>query len=138
MNDHAKSSLQLLGRLLLCVIFVMSGYNKLSAPAATMAMMAREGAPIPEVAVVVAIVLELGGGLLLLFGLFCRWVAALLGVWCIATAVVAHSNFADINMLIHFWKNVAMAGGFAYVVAFGAGVLSLDAMMLRRRSTKTV
>jgi putative oxidoreductase len=138
MNDHAENSLQLLGRLLLCAIFVMSGYAKLSAPAATMAMMAREGVPMPEVSVVVVPVLELGGGLLLLFGLFCRWVAALLGVWCIATAVVAHSNFADINMLIHFWKNVAMAGGFAYVVAFGAGAFSLDAIMLRRRGAKPV
>jgi putative oxidoreductase len=138
MNYHAESSLQLLGRLLLCAIFVMSGYAKLSAPAASIAMMAQEGAPMPAISVVVAIVLELGGGLLLLFGLFCRSVAAVLGVWCIATAVIAHRNFADINMLIHFWKNVAMAGGFAYVVAFGAGAFSLDAVMFRHRSATTV
>jgi putative oxidoreductase len=72
-------------------------------------MMAQKGAPMPEVALVVAIVVEPGGGLLLLFGLFDRTAGVVLGVWCIATAVVARGNWADIHMEIHIWKNVGMA-----------------------------
>ena len=53
--------------------------------------------------------------------------------WCIATALAAHTNFADRNMEIHFFKNTAMAGGFAYVAAFGGGAYSFDALIGRRR-----
>jgi hypothetical protein len=80
-----------------------------------------------------AIVVELGGCLLILFGLFTRPAAVALGVWCVATAVVAHSNWVDLNMKIHFLKNLAMAGGFVYLAAFGAGAYSLDAVLSHRR-----
>lgn len=92
----------------------------------------------PQLALVVAIIVELGAGLLILVGLFSRTAAVVLGIWCIATALVAHRNWADIDMEIHFWKNVAMAGGFAYVVAVGAGSYSLDATIFHRRSPRTV
>lgn len=133
MTDRAANGLQALGRLLLSAIFLIFGYAKLTAPTATIAMMAHAGAPMPQVAFVVGVIIELGGGLLILFGLFTRPAAAVVGLWCIATALVAHSNWADVNMQIHFWKNVAMAGGFAYVVAFGAGAYSLDAVLFRHR-----
>ena len=133
MTDHTANTLQAVGRVLLSAIFVIFGYSKLAAPAATAAMMAKEGAPMPQVAMVLAIIVELGGGLLILFGLFSRAAAAALGVWCIATAAVAHSNWADLDMQIHFWKNVAMAGGFTYVAAFGAGAYSLDSVLFRHR-----
>ena len=51
----------------------------------------------------------------------------------LATAIAAHTNFADRNMEIHFFKNIAMAGGFAYVAAFGGGAYSFDALIGRRR-----
>jgi putative oxidoreductase len=76
----------------------------------------------------VAVSVELGGGLAILFGLFTRPAGAVLAVWCIATALVAHTHFADRNMQIHFMKNTAMAGGFLYVAVFGAGAWSLDAL----------
>lgn len=125
----------LLGRILMSAIFVLAGFLKLTAPAATQAMMARYGLPMPMLAYLVAVVIELGGGLLLLFGLLTRPVAVVLGVWCIITALVAHTNFADPNMRIHFMKNLAIAGGFAYVWAFGAGGFSLDAWLQRRDAT---
>ncbi|MEI9983838.1 MAG: carboxymuconolactone decarboxylase family protein [Aliidongia sp.] len=75
---------------------------------------------------------RVGRRLALLFGLATRPVAAVLGVWCIITALTAHTNFADQNTQIHFMKNLAMAGGFIYVAIFGAGTLSIDGWRARR------
>jgi putative oxidoreductase len=135
-NDQAPA--QLIGRVLMSVIFILGGYGKLTASAATTTMMAKHGLPAPALATIVAIVIELGGGLLLLFGLFTRPVGVVLGLWCIATALIAHTDFADPNMKINFLKNLAMAGGFAYVAAFGAGAISLDAMLHRRRPAEAM
>ncbi|HEX4511655.1 MAG TPA: DoxX family protein [Burkholderiaceae bacterium] len=121
-----------LGRLLMAFIFIAAGFAKLMAPAATQALMAKYGLPVPVAAYAVTVIVELGGGLLLLFGFMTRPVALVLGVWCIATALVAHANFADPNMRAHFTKNVAIAGGFLYVWAMGAGAYSIDAW--RRRA----
>jgi putative oxidoreductase len=81
---------------------VISGYAKLSDPTSTFAMMNSEGAPLPCMSMALSIVAELGGGPLILFGLFTRPAPVVLGVWCVATAVVAHSNWVDLNMKIHF------------------------------------
>jgi uncharacterized membrane protein YphA (DoxX/SURF4 family) len=75
-----------------------------------------------------AVAIELGGGLAILLGLFTRPVGLVLAIWCVATALIAHTNFADRNQEIHFLKNMAMMGGFLYVAAFGAGAWSLDAV----------
>lgn len=128
------SFLQLAGRVLLSVIFIWGGWGKLTAMAGTQAYIASSGVAMPVAAYWVAVLMELGVGLALLFGLFTRLSGAALAFWCILTAVMFHTNFADRNMEIHFMKNVAMAGGLLYVVAFGAGAYSLDAI-LRRRST---
>jgi putative oxidoreductase len=64
--------------------------------------------------------------LALLLGVWTRLTALVLRIWCIVTAVTGHSNFADLDMQIHFMKNLAMAGGFAYMALFGAGAYSLD------------
>jgi len=115
------------GRLLIAFIFVMAGFHKIIAPAGTIGYIAAGGLPVPVVAYVVAVVVEFGGGLLLIAGYQTRVVAAVLAVFSVVTAVVFHSNFADQNMMIHFMKNIAMAGGLLQVVAFGAGSFSLDA-----------
>jgi putative oxidoreductase len=123
----------LLARILMAVIFVLGGWGKLIAPAMTQAYFARYGLPLPPVAWVIAVVVELGGGLAILFGLFMRPAAAVLAIWCVATALVAHTHFADRNMQIHFMKNIAMAGGFLYAAVLGAGAWSLDAAWRQRR-----
>src|SRR3954470_19702025 len=107
-----------LGRLLLSVIFVMSGFEKLTAFSGTVGYMAQSGLPFPELATAVAIVVELGGGLLLIAGYQARFVGLVLASWCIATALIAHAHFGDENQAIHFMKNVAMTGGFLQLVAF--------------------
>jgi putative oxidoreductase len=80
-----------------------------------------------------AVVVELGGGLAILFGLFTRPVAFVCAIWCVATALIAHTNFADRIQEIQFFKNMGMTGGFLYIAAFGAGAWSLDAWLARRR-----
>ena len=81
-------------------------------------------------------VVELGGGLAILLGLFTRPVALGLAAWCIATALVAHTDFSNHENEINFFKNFAIAGGFFYVATFGPGRFSLDAWLCRRRSAR--
>ncbi len=132
-RSPAESLGMLVGRVLLSALFIWAGWGKLMGPAAAKAMLARYGLPLPALAYLVAVAVEIGGGLLLLVGLFTRPVAVALGLWCIATALIAHTNFADRNQAIHFMKNVMGAGGFAYVAALGAGLYSLDARLFGRR-----
>jgi putative oxidoreductase len=116
----------LLGRLLMSAIFIHSGVLKAMAPAATIAYFAKDGLPVPGAAYAVALLIEIGGGLLFLIGWRARLTALILAIWCIATAMVAHYHPGDQNQMIHFMKNVCMAGGFLQIVAFGAGRLSVD------------
>src|SRR6202020_1177290 len=84
------------------------------------------GLPLPPFALAVSVAVEVGGGLLLVAGFQTRIVAAVLALFALATAFSFHSNFADQNQMIHFLKNVMMAGGLLQIVAFGAGALSVD------------
>jgi putative oxidoreductase len=89
-------------------------------------MIAAVGLPIPPLAYAVAVALELGGGLLLIASYRARPIATALALFCMATAFSFHNNFADKNQMIHFFKNVMLAGGLLQIAAFGAGRLSLD------------
>ncbi|MBR0828943.1 DoxX family protein [Bradyrhizobium manausense] len=121
----------LVGRLLIGLPFAMSGFGKLAAYGATTAYIAAAGLPVPPLAYAVAVLVELGGGLLLIAGYQTRPVALALAVFSLAAAVAFHGNFADQNQMIHFLKNVMMAGGLLQIFAFGAGAISLDARLLR-------
>ncbi|HEX3504798.1 MAG TPA: DoxX family protein [Xanthobacteraceae bacterium] len=118
--------LPFIGRVLIGVPFMMSGLSKLAAYGGTTAMISAAGLPFPPLAFAVAVAVELGGGLLLVLGYHTRSVALALAAFALATAVSFHSNFADQNQMIHFLKNVMMAGGLLQIVAFGAGAISLD------------
>jgi putative oxidoreductase len=118
--------LPFVGRLLIGLPFAMSGFSKLAAYGQTTAMIAAVGLPVPPLAYAMAVAIELGGGLLLIAGFQTRIVATALALFSIATAVSFHNNFADQNQMIHFLKNVMMAGGLLQIVAFGAGAISLD------------
>jgi putative oxidoreductase len=121
------------GRVLLAAIFIWSGLGKLMMPAMTIGYIASTGLPAPQVGYVLAIIVELGGGLLLLAGLGTRWVALVLAAFCLFTAFVFH-GFGDLANQINAMKNFAMAGGFLFVFAYGAGAWSLDALRFRRPS----
>jgi putative oxidoreductase len=123
---NATRYLPFAGRLLIGLPFAMSGLGKLGAYGATTQMIAAVGLPVPPLAFAVAVAVELGGGLLLIAGWQTRLVASALAIFAVATALSFHSNFADQNQMIHFLKNVMLAGGLLQIVAFGAGALSLD------------
>ena len=129
----SENIVTLIGRIGLCLLFLLGGWGKLMNSAGTQAMLAGHNLPMVQVAWVIAVVVELGGGLAILFGLFTRPVALVLAIWCVATALIGHSNFADRNMEIHFLKNIAMAGGFLYVMLLGAGAWSVDGWRARGR-----
>ena len=116
----------LLGRFLIGAPFVMSGMGKLAAYGATVGYIAAMGLPFPPIAFLLAVMTEVGGGLLLLSGYRARAVSLAMAVFCVVTAMFFHHNFADQNQMIHFLKNVMMAGGLLQIAAFGAGALSLD------------
>lgn len=115
------------GRLLLSAIFLISVLGKIQAPAGTIGYIASAGLPFPQVAYALAVLIELVGGLALLVGFRTRIAAGALAIFTLAAAAGLHSNLADMNQFIHFFKNVAIAGGLLQVVAFGAGAFSLDA-----------
>jgi putative oxidoreductase len=130
LSRHA-SSLALSGRVLMAAIFLISGIGKLASPAATMGYIASAGLPLPQVALAVAILVEVVGGIALVLGYRTRLVATILALFCLATAASFHTAFGDQNQFIHFFKNLTMAGGFLQIVAFGPGAISLDARRQR-------
>lgn len=118
--------LSFVGRMLIGLPFAMSGFGKLAAIGPTTEMIRAAGLPLPPLALAIAVIVELGGGLLLIAGFRTRTVATALALFSLATAISFHSNFADQNQMIHFLKNVMIAGGLLQIVAFGAGALSID------------
>ena len=128
----AGNAATLAGRILMCLLFVLGGWGKLMGAAATQATFAKQGLPMVEAAWLLAVVVELGGGLLILLGLLTRPVAIVIALWCVATAAVAHTNLADRAQEIQFFKNMGLTGGFLYVAVFGAGAWSLDGWLARR------
>ena len=132
--SKSTDTLAFIGRCLMAVMFLMSGFGKVVAPAATIAWIASTGLPMPAVGYVLSIIIELGGGLLLVLGWQIRALGAVLSAFAIATAFIFHRNVADQNQLFHFLKNIAVMGGLFQLMAFGAGNFSLDARLARKSS----
>ena len=121
----------LIGRLLIAVIFVLSGFNKISGFEGTVGYIASKGLPLPQLGAILAILVELGGGILLIVGWKTRWAAAVMMLFTVVAAVIFHNYWAAPpemaqNQMIHFLKNISMAGGLLYVVVFGSGTLAMD------------
>lgn len=116
----------IVARLLMAQLFIVAGFGKLMNFAGTQGYFASVGLPMPALLVPLVILLELGGGLALLFGFKTRWIAALLAVFSVASALVAHSNFGDQAQMVNFMKNLAIAGGLLLFVRYGAGQPSVD------------
>lgn len=127
--DTLKPWLLVAGRVLIALIFVTAGWSKIGGYAGTQAYMESVGVPGALLPLVIA--LELGGGLAIVFGLLTRLAALGLAVFSIASAVLFHGG-ADPTQQILFAKNLAMAGGFLFLVAHGAGPISLDAKLFNR------
>ena len=119
-----ESSAELVGRVLLASLFLLSGVSKLGAYGATAAYMSSAGVPGALLPAVIAV--ELLGSLAVIVGWKTRAAAALLAGFSLLAAFLFHNNFADQIQMIMFLKNVAIAGGFLLLVANGAGAISLD------------
>lgn len=123
--------LNLAGRILLAVIFIVSGFNKITGYDATAAMMASKG--IPGALLPLVILLELGGGIALVVGFQTRLVAFALAVFCVVSGFMFHFQPGNQMQMISLMKNIAMAGGFLILAQVGAPWLSIDAARKRRR-----
>jgi putative oxidoreductase len=118
---------QLSARLLMSVIFIVSGVSKVAAYAATQGYM--ESAGVPGALLPAVIALEIGAALALVLGWQARISAFLLAGFSILSALIFHSDFGDQMQSILFMKNLAIAGGLLMVVANGAGTWSVDAQL---------
>jgi len=124
--DAVTTVVPVVGRAMISAIFLLSGFSKLAAPAMTIGYIQSVGLPLPTAAFVLSAFVEIVGGLALLLGFRTRIVASILFLFALATAAFFHRNFSDQDQFIHFFKNIAIAGGLLHVVAFGGGRWSLD------------
>ena len=122
----AKDYLPALARLLLCSLFIWDGVVQLRDPAGTMTYFTSLHIPVPQITVWVSIAVHLLGGIGILLGFMTRWAAALLILLCLGTAFGVHLPAGDMENMMHFYKNLVMAGGLLYVIAFGPGAFALD------------
>ena len=121
----------LAARILIALIFVLSGYGKIAGFEGTVGYIASKGLPLPQLAAIGAIVVELGGGILLIVGWKARWAAAAMLVFTAFAAFLFHNFWAvppeqAQNQMIHFMKNISMMGALLLVVIHGSGALSVD------------
>ena len=126
-----------IGRICLALIFIVSGFNKMFTMPAFAAMMARKGMPLAEITPILAVIIELGGGLVLAIGLETRLMATLFAMYVVAATLISHSFWTmDDPALraanaVHFYKNIAIIGGFLLLTATGGGLYSLDGRGIR-------
>ena len=127
----AHDVMALIGRVLLAYLFVPAGWGKIAGFAGTVGYIASQGVPLPQVAAALAIVAELGLGLLLLVGFQTRWAALGLAVFTAVITPIFHHYWSvpDAQVMmqtLNFNKNLAIVGGLLAFAAFGAGRLSID------------
>lgn len=131
-NERQNSNFgPLVARVLMAIIFVAAGMSKLMAFGPTAGYIASQGIPLAPLVTVGTIVLEIGGGVMLISGFQARWAAAALAFFTLVAAVLFHNFWAAApdqfqNQLIHFQKNLAMVGGLLMVVLHGSGAYSLS------------
>ncbi len=132
MNTPSQNLAALIGRIMLALIFITSGFSKIGGFEGTAGYIASKGLPVASIVAALTILIELGGGLAILFGFLTRWAALALAVFSVLAAVIFHAYWgvpADqvMGQQINFWKNISIAGGFLMLAAYGAGGISIDA-----------
>ena len=130
-NPNVTNTAALVGRILLSIMFITSGFGKLTGFEGTVGYIASKHLPLPQVAAVIAVLAELGGGLLLLVGFKARWAALALAIFTLAAGFLFHDFWnadaaSKMMQSINFWKNVTITGGMQMVFAFGPGRYSVD------------
>ena len=113
-------------RFLMSSFFIWDGILQLRDPGGSARSFASVHVPAPDLAVWLSSAILILGGLAILVGYKTRWAAALLALFCLGTAFGVHLPAGNAANMIDFYKNLVMAGGFLYVVAYGAGGVSID------------
>jgi putative oxidoreductase len=128
MSRPAEAALRdaglLAGRLLLVFIFLHESIGLIGNYAGAAAYMQKSG--VPSLLLPAVIALQLGGGLSVAAGFMSRFAAVLFAAFCLSTAILFHRQFADQNQLLHFQKDLAIAGGFIVLACCGPGNWSID------------
>jgi len=131
MCHPAAEAAALFGRCLLAALFVHEAWSKITAYSAAIAYAKAFG--VPEQLLPVAIAVEVGCAISILLGYYARAGALLLAAFCVATAVLFHLRWSNRNELLHFEKDLAIAGGLLVLFARGAGGWALDALRQGKR-----
>lgn len=121
-----KRLVPLLGRIFLSAIFLLAGLDKIAHPALNQDYMARYGVPYSSVFLVVAILVEVLGGLSILLGFKARWGAAGLALFLVLATLIFHTDFSDEVQIGIFLRNLSILGGLLLIAHFGPGAFSLD------------
>jgi putative oxidoreductase len=116
--------IQLLGRVMLALIFILAGFGKIQDPAGTAGYMQAMG--VPGILLWPTIALEVLGGIALAIGYKTRYAALALAIFSLLAAFIFHRNFGDQMQMIMFLKNVAIAGGLLLLAVSGRTAYSLD------------
>ncbi|KKI41872.1 MAG: DoxX family protein [Hafniaceae bacterium] len=130
MNNKLENIALLAARILMPILFISAGWGKVTGYAGTQQYMEAMG--VPGALLPLTILLELGGGLAVLFGLLTRTTALFTAGFTILTAFLFHSNFADgVNQLM-FMKNLTIAGGYLVLAVAGPGAFSIDRLLNKK------
>jgi putative oxidoreductase len=120
----------LVARILIPILFIVAGYGKIAGYNATAGYMQAMG--VPAFLLPFTILLELGGGLAILFGFLTRTTAIITALFTILTAFIFHSDFAQMVNQLMFMKNISIAGGALALAVSGPGAFSLDNLFGKR------
>jgi len=115
-----------LARVMMASLFIWDGIVQLRNPGGTAKYFASVHVPAPATAVWISVVVHLLCGLAVMLGFKTRWAAAALCLLCLGTAFGVHLPAGDLSNMTHFYKNLVMAGGFLYMMHYGAGGMSID------------
>ena len=116
--------LDLVGRLFISLVFLLSGINKIGNYEGSIGWIESFG--MPGIFLIPAIILEIGAPILIITGYKVKIAAALLSVFCIATALIFHTDFSNQMQFVSFMKNIALAGGFLFLVINDTKGFSLE------------
>ncbi|HDF7062401.1 MULTISPECIES: DoxX family protein [Enterobacter] len=127
----SRSFLLLIARIAIVVLFIIFGYPKLTGFSGTVQYMTSLGAPMPMLAAIIAVVMEVPAAILIVLGFFTRPLAVIFVIYTLGTAVIGHHYWdmtgdAVLPNMINFYKNVSIAGGFILLAITGPGAISLD------------
>ena len=131
MFNRQRDWLILLARILLMILYVTAGWQKMLGFGGTVGAMAAYGLPIPTVAAIVVVVIEFLVGIALVIGVWTRPLALLMAVYTLATAFIGHHYWTMTGAayganFINFYKNVSIVGGLLLLCVTGAGKYSID------------